>query len=296
MTDSSGNGGDATAGATPDGGDSVDVSSPVDAGESTPPEQSGRSVPKAVAVATGLGVLGAVGLVASIVVLSVLSALIDGFSPGFAVQIAFSQYVGFVGVALGYLWWRGLGRAGIVDYLGIRWPTLREFGLALGGALMMFALAAVMAITVQLIGAEPASNEGSAMAMENPEIIPLMIVVMFLVVGPCEEILYRGIVQNRLRESLSAAPAILIATVVFAAVHVVALSGGGTSGVLLAIGLLIIPGILLGAVYEYTGNLIVPILMHSTYNSILVTLIYIVVVYGPGFEESAGAAAALLPV
>jgi membrane protease YdiL (CAAX protease family) len=30
-----------------------------------------------------------------------------------------------------------------------------------------------------------------------------------------------------------------------------------------------VPGVVLGAVYEYTGNLVVPWLLHSTHNSIL---------------------------
>jgi membrane protease YdiL (CAAX protease family) len=119
---------------------------------------------------------------------------------------------------------------------------------------------------------------------------------MFLVVGPCEEFLFRGVVQSRLRESLSAAPAIVVASAVFAPAHVISLSGGGASGVAIAIGLLVFPSLLFGVVYEYTGNLVVVALMHALYNSILLSLLYIVIAYGPELERAAASGATLLPV
>ena len=295
MTDNPGDEGTAEAGATPDGGGPVDATAAIDTGEPESPDRSDGSVPKAIAVGAGLGVLGIAVMVLISGLVGMFSGLIGGLSLGvlLVVTLVVGQYVGFFGVALGYLRWRGFDRTGIVEYLGVRRPTLRELGIAFGGALVMFAIAVVASVVIQSIGAETATNDGATVAMQNPGIIPLIIVAMFLVVGPCEELLYRGIVQNRLRESLSPVPAILIATVVFATVHVVALSGGGASGVLLGIGILLFPGVMLGAVYEYTGNLVVPVLMHGTYNSILFTLIYIAVAYGPELSE---AGAAVLPL
>ena len=91
---------------------------------------------------------------------------------------------------------------------------------------------------------------------------------MFIVVGPCEEFLSCGVVQNRLRERLPAAAAVALAAAVFAVVHVVAVAGSPT-GVAVTLSVLLVPGVVLGAVYEYTGNLVVPWLLHSTHNSIL---------------------------
>jgi len=46
-----------------------------------------------------------------------------------------------------------------------------------------------------------------------------MIVVSLLIVGPAEELLLRGVVQGGLRRSFDAAPAILIAALIFGALH-----------------------------------------------------------------------------
>ena len=119
---------------------------------------------------------------------------------------------------------------------------------------------------------EPAENGGAETFASNPELVPAGIVVMFLVVGPAEEFLFRGVVQNRLRERLSAVPAIAAAAVIFASLHVIALAGS-PDAIAVTVGLLLVPGIVLGAVYEYTGNLVVPWLLHSTHNSVLLTIL-----------------------
>jgi membrane protease YdiL (CAAX protease family) len=130
--------------------------------------------------------------------------------------------------------------------------------------------------------------------MQNPAIIPLLIAASFLVIGPSEEILYRGVVQGRLRETLSPAPAILIASAIFAAVHVMALTGG-ISGRLTTIAILFLPSIVFGAVYEYTENLVVPALLHGLHNAVIFTILYITIAYSDQIQEAAGGSAALLP-
>ena len=74
--------------------------------------------------------------------------------------------------------------------------------------------------------------------------------------------------------------AIGLASVVFAGLHWVALTGGSPAGNLAALGVLLVPAIVLGAAYEYTGNIVVPALIHGFYNATLFTLLYVVVVYG----------------
>ncbi|PSP95548.1 hypothetical protein BRC84_03010 [Halobacteriales archaeon QS_1_68_44] len=99
-----------------------------------------------------------------------------------------------------------------------------------------------------------------------------------------------GVVQNRLRERLSAVPAVAVAGVLFAAVHVIS-AVGDPAAVGTLIVLLVPAGLVLGAVYEYTGNLVVPWLVHSTHNSVLLTAI---LVGGP--EQGAAVLFALLGV
>ena len=152
-----------------------------------------------------------------------------------------------------------------------------------GGYLLLIAtLLALAAVALRFLP-EPADNQGAEVAMNNPELVPALVVTMFLVVGPAEEFLFRGIVQNRLRERLPAAPAVAIAGVLFAAVHVISAIGDPA-----AVGTLIVlfvpPGLVLEAVYEYIGNLVVPWLLHSTHNSVFLAALLL----SQSFDAPAG--------
>ena len=315
MTDTSDDDGASPADPAPDGGDPVDAP-PADAGygtgdaESADPDSVGTesvgpvdlgdaadddSPAVAVVVAIGLGVLGpAIALVGGLGV-SLLGAVVGGVSLAVNVVLTLivGQYVAFGGLAVGYLAWRGFDRAGIVSYLGVRRPSLKELGLVVGGWVVIVVTLFVVSAIVQLLGTETASNQSAEVAMQNPAIIPLFIVAMFLVVGPSEEILYRGVVQGRLRESLPAAPAIAIASGIFALIHVMALTGG-LSGRLTTVGILFFPSLVFGAVYEYTDNLVVPALLHGLHNAVLFTILYISIVYGEELQQVAEGGAAVV--
>ena len=318
MTDPSSGDPDGSPTSAPDGGSPTDGGPPTDGSASTDatastdrtapgdhaapgddgPVIGDDSVARTVGSAVGVGVLGVLAYVAVSLVFATVGQLVGGFSLGvsLALSLVVGQYVAFVGTGLGYLRLRGFDRARIVEYLGIERPDLFGLAIAVGGAVATFAVALTLSAVVASSGVEPAQNQGAAVAMQNPAIIPAIVLAMFLVVGPCEEFLFRGVVQSRLRESLSAAPAIVVASAVFAPAHVISLSGGGASGVAIAIGLLVFPSLLFGVVYEYTGNLVVVALMHALYNSILLSLLYIVIAYGPELENAAANGATLLPV
>lgn len=247
------------------------------------PRSATESPLRTVGVAVGLAVLGLILLVAvglaSAVGLFLVVWLATGDLPSefsvLVVSTAVGQYVGFLGLGLAYLRYRGFDRARITDYLGVRWPTLREVGLIVVGYVAIIVVVIVWAGLIDtLVATEPADNEGAETiaAAENPWVLPAAIALMFLVVGPCEEVLYRGVVQNRLRERLSAVPSIFIASAVFAAVHVVAFAAEPMA-VLVAIGILLGPSVVFGAIYEYTQNIVVPSLLHGLHNSIIVVLI-----------------------
>ena len=263
----------------PDGGvrDEFDDVDPV-SDDADDPGRGGGSPGVAVATALVLGVLGPVIALASGVAVFAIDALTGGLSlvASVVLTLVLGQYVAFGGLAVGYLAWRGLDRNGIVSYLGVRAPSLKEIGIVLGGWVVILVLIFAVSSIVQLLGTETASNQSAELAMGNPAIIPLFIAASFLVIGPCEEILYRGVVQGRLRESLPAVPSILLSAAIFAAIHVMALSGG-LSARLTTIGILFVPSLVFGAVYEYTENLVVPALLHGLHNAVIFTALYVTV-------------------
>lgn len=250
----------------------------------SPGSSEERSVPRALAVAVGLGILGPVIAIVSTAAVGVATVSIDvPLVASVLVGLFFGQYVAFGGLSVVYLRSR-FEWPGVRSYLGVEIPTLREIGIVLGGWVALVVLLVVTSTVVQMLSpAEPASNQGAEFAMQNPAIIPLLIVVMFLVVGPCEEILYRGVVQGRLRESLSVVPSVLVASAVFAFIHVMALTGGAGAR-LTTIVILFVPSIVFGLVYEYTENIVVPSLLHGLHNAVLFTLLYVSIAYGDELE------------
>ena len=116
-----------------------------------------------------------------------------------------------------------------------------------------------------------------------------MIPLVIFIVGPFEELLYRGVVQGRLRESFGPPAAILLASLIFALIHLPA-HGFGAAGLAptaASMAALVGGSIVFGGLYEWTGNLTVVALVHGLYNSILLALLYVVTVYGPEMEELA---------
>ena len=285
--------------AASDGGEPGDARGVVDAAGSPERKETGSTL-RTVGVAFGLGVAGILGLLAvttvvggGVFVVSTLTGQQPSLMISFFVPFVVGQVGAFVGVGLGYLRWRGMGREEMAAYLGIRRPSVVESVIAVVGPVLVLVTALTVSSLVLALGTEPAQNQGAQTALENPSIIPIMIVAMLLVVGPCEEILFRGVIQSRAREALSAVPAILLAAAVFAPAHVISLTGGA-SAVITSISILFVPSLIFGAVYEYTENLVVVAVMHGLYNSLLLTIGYIAITYGPEMEGAGQASAALL--
>lgn len=242
---------------------------------------------KPILVGIGLAALSII-LLLLFTVLSVPIVTIFNLSTGAALIVgaAFGQYFGFFGLALAHLRRRGYDWQGIREYLGVRFPSLKELGIVIVGWLAILALAIVIGIIVQFLPVEGAENESANQLAEGASGNSLLIfgvfALMFLVVGPCEEILYRGVIQNRIRERYSKVPAIAAASVIFASVHVVALGATDPLAVLTSISILTVTALVLGTVYEFTGNLVVPWLLHSVHNSIIFTTVF----FGPDAESA----------
>jgi membrane protease YdiL (CAAX protease family) len=249
---------------------------------------------RAVGVSVGVGLLGIVLAAVFVFVGAGALYLLQG-EPSvlllLAISLLLGQGVAFMGTAYAYLRWRGLP----LQSVGIRVPSLKE--LAIGAGVFVVTILYLMGagFLMQQTGTEGASNNVATLAMENPEIILLLLPGAYLLIGPGEELLFRGVVQGRLRESFSAVPAILIASVIFASIHVFSLQAGAPlSAKLVTITLLMGPSIAFGAVYEYTENIVIPALLHGTYDAFLFIALYVVASGGMEAPESGSAVAAVL--
>ena len=158
--------------------------------------------------------------------------------------------------------------------LPIRLPSGRVAGLIVGGTVLLLGCQYVINQLLQLAGFAPGANQAVLAGAGDPTYFLVMIPVSLLFVGPAEELLFRGAVQGRLRQSWGVWPAIVAATVLFGIVHIPAITGG--FGAQLSYALLVgVLGLLLGYLYEYTQNILVPSLIHGAYNATLFGLLYL---------------------
>jgi len=155
------------------------------------------------------------------------------------------------------------------------------------GVVVALACLIVANVIVQTLSLEPAQNSTTAQASGDPTLLLLLIPAMLLVVGPCEELLFRGIVQRRIRENASAPVAIVLGGVLFASVHFFVLIGD-LSAIATTIGLLLLPSLVFGTLYEYGKSIVVNALAHGLYNSVLLLLAYVALRFAPeSAQESA---------
>jgi len=267
----------------------VDSSS---AAEGANPEQAGgiRRQLTTTGIATGLG-FGALVIPVVIVLPVVLIGSQLGLSlpesPLVLISLNFllGQMLGMGGISALYLWKTGRG----IEYVNIRWPTVRESVVIAVAPFVIIVVSVIVSQLSLVFGVEPSDHAISGLGEVDPQLFLYLIPIMLLIVGPFEELLYRGIVQNRLRESFGPVAAILLASLVFALIHVPAygLGGGGAASMAASLSALFAGSLVFGGIYEWTENLTVVALVHGLYNSILLALLYVVTVYGPELEEFA---------
>lgn len=228
---------------------------------------------RALGVGVGVAVLGifaAVVLGGVVIVPLLLAGVEPSGLTSLVIALITGQGLAFGGVALGYLRYRGLGRA----YIGARIPSILDVLAVIVGYGLAFVAVFVGAALVTLTQVEPAENQIGQVATENPEVLLVLIPASFLLIGPGEELLFRGVVQNRIREGFGPIAGVLLASIIFAAIHFTALTGGA-SGRLATIGILFFPSLVFGSAYELTDNIVVPALIHGAYNATLFTLLYV---------------------
>jgi hypothetical protein len=181
------------------------------------------------------------------------------------------QGVGFTGIAL----WNMRSRRSGVGWPRLQWPSRHDRRWVLRGYLYAMAGAMTGGIVLAVIGVEPAVNEVTGLAQQDTSVFLVLVPLAFLVIGPAEELLFRGVVQRKLRQAYGPIASVVVASFIFAAAHFVALSGGGLAGMAASVAILFLPSLALGASYERTGNLIVPILVHGAYNASLFLGLYL---------------------
>ena len=157
--------------------------------------------------------------------------------------------------------------------LGLKKVSLRILTIVSVGVVLSFLLALGVSIGEEIaFGPDPMAEliEKSIIPRDSFQLIA-MIVLSLVLVGPCEELAFRGFVQKGFENSFGKMKGLLIASVLFGLLH-----GLNT---LYAIVPAFVGGLVLGYVWQQTGgNTTASALMHGINNSIAIAIAYFLTV------------------
>lgn len=230
-----------------------------------PEKNAGKA--RALGVSVGL-TIAATGLSAIVGVLIAVPLFVLGLgigSPVVIVSLLVGGQIGFL--AAGWLYVRRYSVP-----IPIKRPGRRDVGYALGGAIAALVFATGASGVLTWFGLTPGAVLEEVIT-QNPIVSLWLAVLSIVVVAPVEEYLFRGVIQGRLRRAFSAPTAIVLASVLFGSLHFGNYVGSLSTVVgwsLLIAGV----GVIFGSIYERTNTLIVPVIAHALYNTVLFTVGY----------------------
>jgi membrane protease YdiL (CAAX protease family) len=224
-----------------------------------PVSKRGWTVFAAFGLATG-GFLG--GFAGIFVISSLITAL--GVAEVEAIRyLAGNQIqVGFALFAAAYLLTRddrqGFVRVRVPSAEGVAW-------MVVGTPVVIYLLAGLHMITAGAPGGAAASGGEHMQLTANFHLLPVALVGQLLFAAPAEEMVYRGIVHGRLRETFDTPVIVVIGGLAFGFLHLliglVTLSVSLT-GAVLWFASSAIAGFVWGLAYERTENIVVPTVLH----------------------------------
>lgn len=220
----------------------------------------------------GFGLLVAVFFVASLVGIPVAGMDLDLIAGRVARTVLFDAVL--VGVVLLFLVQTGRG----IGFIDVNWPGKRDLAYAIAGFVALSVGWFVIVVLVSVLGLPSTDNQIVQGAEQQPELLLVLIPLQFLAVAPAEELFNRNLLQKYFYGTFSRPAAIVVASGLFSSAHLFSYlgpSGSSAAGTLVSISTVLVLGLVLGAVYERTDNVVVPTLAHGAYNASLFALYYL---------------------
>ncbi len=156
-----------------------------------------------------------------------------------------------------------------IEYIDVHIPSKKDGIIIIGGTVAVLLTIYLLTIitTVFDTGSSQHSIIDTGQGNINPTFVLLLVPLSFLAIAPSEEFIFRNIVQKGLYSEYTKISAILISSIIFAIVHIPAYATGSGAEILVSLTHVLILSAVLGGVYAYTENLMMPIIIHGTYNA-----------------------------
>lgn len=216
------------------------------------------------AVSVGVGLLLA-GLVVSVVfgvVFTVPLVLFGGDLSGSLTFLALAAVGQLAFLAVGGAYVRRVGG------VRVRRPTRRDLGYAGSGLLAALVLVFGISLAAATAGVAPGGSVFEDPIAQDPTVALGLAALSIVLVAPAEELLFRGAIQGRLRRAFGPVGAISGASLIFGSIHFINFTGS-VVGAVVGAGVVTVGGAVFGLIYERTDNLLVPIIAHGAYNTVL---------------------------
>jgi membrane protease YdiL (CAAX protease family) len=163
------------------------------------------------------------------------------------------------------------------DYIDLRRPGANDAAYVIVGVVALVGLNVGIGLAFQRLGVESAQHAIIRQAESDPGILLVLVPLSYLIIGPGEELLYRNVVQKSLYETYSRRGAVVVASAIFAAVHLFAFADpdGSALATVNTLAVVFVLSLVLGVVYERTENLVVPALVHGSFDAIAFAATYV---------------------
>ena len=221
------------------------------------------------ALLEGIGVTVVAIVVASFAATPVFFVTDYTTRPGF-IGLFVLNFVGMALAGWGYLAYTGRG----LEYVDLRWPTRLDRRYAIGGSIAGIALIVAFGALLTVLDLPAASNEVVVLIGDDTTLLLVMIPLIILFNAPVEEFLFRNVVQKRLYGAFGRLGAVLIASIIFTAVHAPVFAHPNPTATLLSLLVIFLGSCLFGYLYAKTDNLVAPTVAHAAVNVFQVGVLY----------------------
>ncbi|SNZ12161.1 hypothetical protein SAMN06269185_1527 [Natronoarchaeum philippinense] len=218
-------------------------------------------------VGIALVVSNAAFLLVAVLATAVGVNVLDDLALQLVLSTVLLQGIGFGTAALVYLRYNDLG----FEYVRARMPTWNDIKWTIGAFVAGYGLLIAGSLLLTALGISSEGHSIAETASGNPEILLVLIPLSFLLVGPGEELLFRGVIQNAFVDRVGVGGGIVASSAIFVSIHLP--NYGWTDG-LPTLGVLFVVTMVWGYVYERTDSLFVPAMAHGAFNAVQFAALY----------------------